>query len=652
MTKKVKIDSQGIESKIPDYDTAHVLIEYINNAIDAGAKEVRINYISDGMSLEESMQYIDSITISDNGHGIKYNSLETSFTKVFISNKKSNTNICNGNHFFFGSEGKGRFAFTRIGNSAIWNTTYNNRSKSYSYSISINSTNLEEYSLTDKKAVSLNTGTVVKINDITKPILLSDMKNSITATIRQYFAWYLELKTPNNFKLYLNDNEITPQYLIKSINQHTKEISGFKFEFKFIVWNTNLKHQSSKVYCVDQNGNWVTTKTTKLNNKSDEFHHSVFVYSNFYDQSLDFKDNGLLDSELLREKIQSEIDSYISAVLHQIKRKEIEEMADKLIEDFEANKFFPEYNKSHILQLQQHNLLVQVIKDIYLAMPEFYTKFTVPHKKIFIRLVNRIIEQDDLDNLFSIINNVLELNPVELSDFVQVLNKHKLNHIINTVKILDNRLQMINDFDRLIRSSEGKDTYESAVQNFMESNYWLIGEDFELCAAEDDDFKTAIKKFAHLFREKDDEKILEDASKYIHSDMNREMDILIGRQDIRHGCFNGTVLELKRPRVTIGKPQHRQLEDYKDALLDFQQFNDPKYQWNFFIIGLKIDKEYFDAEYKKSAKSNKLEGLIEEGDNYRIYVKTWAQLFNDFKMKYEYLTKKLHHQASIISDQM
>ena len=44
--------------------------------------------------------------------------------------------------------------------------------------------------------------------------------------------------------------KITPQYLIKSINQHTKEISGFKFEFKFIVWNTNLKHQSSKVYIV------------------------------------------------------------------------------------------------------------------------------------------------------------------------------------------------------------------------------------------------------------------------------------------------------------------------------------------------------------------------------------------------------------------
>ena len=68
----------------------------------------------------------------------------------------------------------------------------------------------------------------------------------------------------------------------------------------------------------------------------------------------------------------------------------------------------------------------------------------------------------------------------------------------------------------------------------------------------------------------------------------------------------------------------------------------------FFIIGLKIDKEYFDAEYKKSAKSNKLEGPYRRGDNYRIYVKTWAQLFNDFKMKYEYLTKKLHHQASII----
>ena len=95
--------------------------------------------------------------------------------------------------FFFGSEGKGDLHLLEL-NSAIWNTTYNNRSKSYSYSISINSTNLESIVLQIKS--SFKHRTVVKINDITKPILFSDMKNSITATIRQYFAWYLELKLP------------------------------------------------------------------------------------------------------------------------------------------------------------------------------------------------------------------------------------------------------------------------------------------------------------------------------------------------------------------------------------------------------------------------------------------------------------------------
>lgn len=650
MAKKVIINSTGIASKIPNYDTAGVLIEYIGNAFDAGAKNVKVNYTTRGMSDESELLYIDSISITDDGNGINYNSLNDTFHKVFFSKKKNSRNSANNNDKYFGSQGGGRFAFSTMAKNIKWETTYKGKTENKSYSILMDANSLEAYDASKPISKNNQPGTNVIIEYITKEILLNDLRLQVANNIKQYFAWYLELKSKQNTKLFLGDNEITSASLIKSSQFEEITISEIKITIKYVVWNTNLTRQHSKIYFIDNQSRWVSTKTTKLNNKSDKFYHSVFVYSELYDNTKELGGNGILDSEQLREKIEAEIESTINSTLHHIRVKENEEQANKLIDLLEQEKVFPEYNDKSTIQVYQHNLLTDTIKQIYSITPDFYTKSNINNKKIFIHLINRIIEQDDLDNLFAIINSVLELKPKELADFTNVLNKHKLNQIINTISLLDDRLDIINTFEQIILSSEGKDLYESRVQEFMESNYWLIGEDFELCGIEDDDFQRSIYNFVDAFYEDEDKKLHKElALSHEHEDINREMDILMGRKDIKQGCFSGTILELKRPKVTIGIKQHRQLEDYKNALLSFPKFNDPSHQWSFYVIGVKIDSNYFEGKFESSVASNKNIGLLEARKNYRLYVKTWSQLFNEFRTKHSYLISKLNEKSQTLT---
>ncbi|MDM1352052.1 hypothetical protein HX017_17870 [Myroides marinus] len=49
------------------------------------------------------------------------------------------------------------------------------------------------------------------------------------------------------------------------------------------------------------------------------------------------------------------------------------------------------------------------------------------------------------------------------------------------------------------------------------------------------------------------------------------------------------IVELKRPSVTIGKDQFRQIDDYLDFIIQQDQFNSQMRKWKFYVISNKVD---------------------------------------------------------------
>ena len=64
-------------------------------------------------------------------------------------------------------------------------------------------------------------------------------------------------------------------------------------------------------------------------------------------------------------------------------------------------------------------------------------------------------------------------------------------------------------------------------------------------------------------------------------------------------------------------------------------FNDPNTYWTFLLIGLNIDDV---AEQQINEPKT---GLCIMKDNYRLYMKTWAQVLNEADARHKYLKEKL-----------
>jgi hypothetical protein len=107
------------------------------------------------------------------------------------------------------------------------------------------------------------------------------------------------------------------------------------------------------------------------------------------------------------------------------------------------------------------------------------------------------------------------------------------------------------------------------------------------------------------------------------------------------------VVELKHPKITLGEKELSQVKKYMRVILEQPDFNGANREWRFYLVGNKFDK-YLESEIE-SNKSHGEDGLVLKVNNYRIYVKRWDEVFNDFEIRHKHLHEKLNLDRSKIS---
>lgn len=118
------------------------------------------------------------------------------------------------------------------------------------------------------------------------------------------------------------------------------------------------------------------------------------------------------------------------------------------------------------------------------------------------------------------------------------------------------------------------------------------------------------------------------------------MDLFITGQEYREGRPSNLVVEIKSPtNVPKLKMEHyAQINTYMNVIKKQDGFNDPTTFWTFLLIGLDFD------DVVGEQIQNPLTGICLEKDNYRLYMKTWAQVLNEADARFNYLKKKLQNE--------
>ena len=652
---EIQLGGDGVKSILNAYSAPESLAEYIWNGFDADATKVDISYEEDALG---SLKYI---TITDNGKGIAQDLLAVKF-KPFHESEKALKKVDSKHHsLLHGKNGVGRLTFFTFANTATWITTYKKNGKLYKYDIDISSSDLHSYGGARSEVtevVESGTSTVVLFEDI-RDLSAGAMSTTVRQYLLQEFCWFLELFKHKGFSISFNGEPLDHTEMI--LNTRDEEIvhteTSTRFKVKYIHWKKKLNKEFSRYYLIDSSGNENYKSTTLLNNKGDKFYHSVYIASDYFDNFLydtktnstqttlkgeDQKFNSQRDDEF--KYLFSEFNDY----LRRMRSPHLQKMADDLVDKYEKAKIIPEVNNSW--EMPRNNELKALIKGVYQIQPKIFSTgdSSIEQKKTFVHLLNALLDSDRRDQIYTIIDSVVRLDPQEQDRLADLLKANKLDSIIHTIKMIQDRHITVDALKAVVFNKSLNALEPDHLQKILDYNFWIFGEQYNLVASTEDKFEKALSEYLHILRDNDGEK--QDVTME-SPDKNTEMDLFLCRTSVENDRIHNLVIELKRPSVLLGEKEVSQIKKYQRTIFSDDRFNGENTHWDFILVGNKFNtSKFIEGEIDTNkGHGEKDKGLIFSNENCKIYVRKWSDVFADIECRHKFLEDELKTERDLLA---
>lgn len=634
-----EINSLGIKNHFESVEPVQAILELVWNGFDAGAKNIDINIVYDHFDT------VKNLTILDDGDGINFTDLDSNFNRFNDSLKKTSIDQ-------HGSKGRGRLSFHRLCHQAIWYTKYLGRNayikindediKAYEAQIDIDAE--EQNSLLN----AMDKGTCVELTLLHSS--LPDRSELISILSNEFCC---KLALDDERRVFVNGTEIhIPEHEIKEISF---EIENNDFMVKGIRWDKKPTTEKSFIYLTDSSGKIVHKESTTFNKKRD-FHLSVFVSSIWADT---FSSNGddifstaksNPDSKAWRQLVKNVL-KFSRSIYDDFLRVQVEKAIQKLEEDGA----FPTYNEYDITYANwKRNNIKQVVRSIYIADPQFLVSLTIKQKKIIIRLLDKMLVSNQNEDLFDILESVLDLSDSDLSRFASQLKKTKLENIISSIEELQRRRFAVEKL-KLIMNEHYKEVLETPdLQKIIENNTWLFGERYETIGAEEDTFTKIAKSLRDSIYSINniDEQDVENGEDIIGA--KRQTDLFLARRmptfdSNGNKIFRCIIIEIKRPSIALNVKHLRQLEDYAGIIKRHPEFSSQNLHFELILIGRKISSQDIEIPTRLSNYAGRGDvGLVSDDANMKRYVKNWYTIFDTFELTNSFMLEKLQMERDII----
>lgn len=634
------ITDEGIKNHFKkEMEPWQPIAELIWNGFDANATEVSV------VIRQNEMQGVDSISVIDNGDGID-------FTRPLDNFRRFNDSLKKKSHSMHGSKGRGRLAFHKICNRAIWYTKHENQD---AY-IEVESSHLRDIQGTtippeDQNALlsQLPSGTCVELLNFTRP--LPHLEN-LLYQLSLEFGWHLALNPSK--RILINGELVVPPPHTRVENKI--RIDDEDFTIELIHWNQKLRSEKSYNYLLDSCGNVIFHMPSSLNHKPG-YYTSLFISSAWFDA---YSSDQTLSQELealTHTKTWKQVSKSILDFAQEHYRTFLITQADEQIEELVEQGEFPDYKElSPAYSEWRLSHLKTIVRAIIISDPKIFKKGTKRQRKIIIRLLDRIAVSNENDALLDVLEGVIDLDNNAMQQFADQIKTAKLNNIIQTIETLQKRELAISRISEIMRNHH-KETLETPdLQGVIEANTWLFGNQYEILGAEEDTFT----KIAQNLRES-----IEEINRVTDADIddgatvegaNRQVDLFLVRKtkqfdSLDRPYYRCVIVEIKRPSIALSKRHLRQVDDYAEILSRHHECDTVNTKYEIILLGRKIsDKDFAIRDRLKGLADKNEPGLIGDGPIKR-YVKTWRTIIDEFKISNDYLLGALQTQRDSLENE-
>jgi len=627
MKRETNITSSGIKKVLKNYKYTDAVAEYIWNGFDAKAKNIDISLV------EGPLDQIELITVKDDGYGIDVSQLDQKFDRFFDSEKTVVLQTPAHSSVLHGKNGVGRLTFFAFANDAEWHTTYGSKPLSGG-KIKIAASNLKSTEADSVAPYQEATGTEVVFSNVT--IDKYRFYGEVVSFLKQEFCWFLELNKNKGYSITINSELLSYEDLVIEQEEFVIAKDEIDFKVKYVQWHSPLNNELSKIYFLNSEGTEVYKDFTTLNRKGDHFFHSIYLSSDFFD-SFDFRTSDTSQTSLFSKakgnatyrKVINKITDYIRA-----KRKPFLRIyGEKLVDDYERAGVFPAFKNSW--EELREKELKEIIVGLYEVQPKIFVNLNLEQKKTFVRFLNLLLESNERENIFQIIDEVVNLDKEDREELAGLLKNTALSKIVSTIKLIEDRYKVVYELNNIVFNDDLKANEVHHLQYLVENHYWLFGEQYSLLTAAEPKFNEALSKFTHFLHNEPPSQKIE------HEDKLKEMDIFMCRQEKTAGRIHNVVVELKHPKKKISGVHLTQVKNYMNVILSTPEFNADNYFWDFILVGREFNAKGEIEEELENSKNHGERSLVFKSKNYRIYVKKWSDVINEFELKHQFLDDRL-----------
>lgn len=630
LTLKAKNDH--LQKVATTRDPIKALAEFVWNSLDADATAVSV------ILIRNALGGLQSIQVQDNGTGISHSRAEHDFESLGESWKLRRRNTAVLSRAIHGKEGLGRLRFFSLAHEANWTSVYDDNGRRQKLTIQIDSTSLQTSNVSESISVDKDTptGTTVELAPLKEKLdwLTSE---EAQAEFNSTFAPYV-LQYPNVRIVYDQqavDPKVTivnafdvPKVALVCPTQTIRDLS-----IKIIEWKEGIG--SRKVYFGGESG--IVLGSQAANIAAPGFDFSIYAYSAFFQNIatanlLEF--DGLNDPDFTRilQHIRDQATDYF--------RNRQSEKAGELIEELKIAGVYPYEGEPRDDVERRERQVFDIATHAVSSYSREFKKADNPLKKITLRLLREAVSHNP-ESLTRILTAVFDLPKYRQDEFSSLLGKTELGNIISASTLVADRIVALKVLRQMVFDPKHRQTVRERgeLDVLIRDNTWIFGENFHITMPEAGLTKImervsadlALNKLGRMKGRKPDGKIGR-----IDSFMGR----VVPRGDRKHHEY--LLLELKRPSKIVGRKELDQLEDYVTSILAQPDFLNTATTWNFYLV----TTEYDDVVKGRITQRDRPVGVLQDGSNYTVWVKSWAELLRECEARLDFVQEKLRIEVS------
>jgi hypothetical protein len=620
---RVTVEPDHLERFARPSRSLNGIAELIWNGLDAEATLVEVAVS------ENELGGVDSVMVSDNGHGMTYEEATHDFSLLGGSWKLEAGRSKGGERILHGKYGQGRWRAFSVGNRVQWQTVAQADGARRKTTITSSSQSLTEFDIAGPDPTEEPTGTKVQIRNIHPEQATALSEKDAGDRLTTVFAPYLEQYAVT---IRFRGRDLDPSSLQKRREEYELQIPVEEHgaaQLTVIEWNKSFPRE---LLLCDSNG--IALQAERAGIHAPEFDFTAYLKWQGFRE---------FENELPTVDLHPIAGPVIEIGREQLRRhfrQRGEELRTEVIREWKKEEVYP-YRSDVSSELER------VERDLFdlvaVTAAGAVNSGDRVSRRLSLTLLKQALERSP-SALRRVLEEVLELAPERLADLNDLLSRTSLTSLISMGQIVTDRLDFLEGLSELVFDPEARKVVleRSQLHRILAREIWIFGDEYNL-AIDDEGLRSVLKQHIRILgREVTSEDVeparLEDGSQAI-VDLMLSATIPLPQQQHEH-----LVVELKRPSIRLGAAELSQITQYADAVAQDPRFLNMNVTWNFWLVGTEMDG-YVQGQANQA---HRPPGMVStpHGGRVTVWAKTWSQIIDDCRQRLKFVQNNLAYRSS------